>query len=250
MSRFAIAAALTLCLPASGLAQSVDQLVARNVAARGGAATWRTVSSLRLTGKMDVGRGVLVPYVLEQKRPRKMRLEYVFDGETAVQCADGNTGWKTAPFRGRNTPEPLTKEEQREVAASADVYGLLFDYVRRGHAVALLGREPVQGRDAFKLQVTLPGGAVRWVYLDAESALEIKVDAVRTLAGRERRVETFYKDWKATEGLLLPHSYETRTEGEKQSHLLTVETVVVNPPLTNARFAMPADAMNGAGRGR
>ena len=243
MLRTALAgAALAFCLPAWGLAQTVDQLVARNVAARGGAEAWRAVSSLRLTGRMDVGKGMLVPYVLEQKRPRKMRLEFVFDGETAVQCSDGKAGWKLAPFRGRTTPEPMTDKELREAADSADLYGLLFDHARRGHAVELLGREPVQGRDAFKLKVTLPGGAVRWVYLDAESGLEVKVDALRTLGGRDRRVETFYHDWQAAEGLLIPRRYETRTEGAKESHPLTVETVRVNPPLDDSRFAMPAAA--------
>jgi len=250
VSMTVLVTAVAVCLPASGLAQTVDQLVARNVAARGGAEAWRAVSALRLTGRMDVGQGLLVPYVLEQKRPRRMRLEYVFDGETVVQCADGLNGWKLAPFRGRGKPEPLTKDELREIAASADPHGLLFDFVRRGHAVELLGREQVQGRDAFKLQVTLPGGAVRWVYLDAESGLEVKVDAVRTLAGRKRLVETYFQDWRATGGLLLPHRYETRTAGQKDSHLLTVETVVVNPTISNARFAVPTAASAETGRGR
>ena len=85
-------------------ARAVDALIARNIAARGGADAWRAVSSLRLTGQMDLGQGMHVPYVLEQKRPGKMCLEFVFDGETAVQCADGNSGWKLAPFRGRRRP--------------------------------------------------------------------------------------------------------------------------------------------------
>ncbi len=234
------AAVVALCLPALGQAQTVNGLVTRNVAARGGAKAWRAVSSLKLTGKMDVGKGMQVPYVLEQKRPGKMRLEYIFDGATVVQCSDGKTGWKLAPFQGRTTAEPLTREELREAAGSADLYGLLFDYVRRGIAISLVGREPVEGRDAFKLQVTLPGGAVRWVYLDAESALEVKVDALRTLAKRQRRVETFYRDWQAADGLLIPRRYETRTEGAKEPNILTVETVRVNPPIHDSRFAMPA----------
>jgi hypothetical protein len=250
MLRTVVASALALCVPALGLTQTVDELVARNVAARGGAKAWRAVSSLRLTGRMDVGQGLLVPYVLEQKRPGKMRLAFVFDGETAIQCSDGKAGWKVAPFRGRTTPEPLTEEELREAAGSADLYGLLFEYAPRGHAVELLGREPVQGRDAFKLKVTLPGGAVRWVYLDAESGLEAKVDALRTLGGRERRVETFYHDWQAAEGLLISRRHETRTEGANKLHLLTVESVRVNPPLDDSRFAMPAVAPAVAGSAR
>jgi hypothetical protein len=233
-------AALAMCLPASGLAQTVDELVARNVAARGGEAAWRAVYSMRLTGKMDVGQGMRVPYVLEQKRPDKMRLDFVFDGETAVQCYDGTAGWKLLPFRGRTNPEPLTSEEQREAADSADLYGLLIDYAARGHTVELLGQEQVDGRDAYKLKVTMPGGSVRWVYPDAETGLEVKLEALRTLAGRERRIETFYHDWQPKQGLLIARRQETRTEGSKESQLLTVETIRINPPIDDSRFALPA----------
>ncbi len=193
---------------------------------------------------------MLVPYVLEQKRPSKMRLEFVFDGETAVQCSNGNTGWKLAPFRGQRTPQPLAEDELRESADSADLYGLLIDHARRGHTVELLGREPVQGRDAFKLKVTLPHGAVRWVYLDAKTGLEVKLDALRVLAGREQRVETFFEDWQPTAGLLFAHRQISRTEGTTEAHLLTVESVIVNPPLDDSRFALSAPAAGGQARGK
>lgn len=236
-------------VPILGRDRAVDALVARNLAARGGAEAWQEVSSLRLTGLMDVGRGMQVPYVLEQKRPGKMCLEFVFDDETATQCTDGDSGWKIAPFRGRTTPEPMTDDELREIAGSADPYGLLFDYASRGHEVQILGREVVEGRNAFKLKVTLPGGGVRWVYLDAETGLEIKLEAMRKLAGHERRVETFYRDWQAEGGLLIPRRQETRAEGQSESHSLSVQTVEVNPPLDDARFAMPVANRDGAGPG-
>jgi hypothetical protein len=221
-------------------AQTVDELVARNVTARGGAAAWRAVTSLELSGRMDVGQGMAVPYVLEQKRPGKMRLEFVFDGETVVQTYDGKAGWKLRPFLGRDDAEPMTEEELRVAADTSDLYGLLFDYAARGHAVELLGREVVQGKDTFKLKVTLPGGTVRWVYLDADSGLEVKVEALRRLRKHDRVVETFYYDWQATGGLLIARRQETRTEGEKGSpHPFTVQSVRVNPPLADTRFGMP-----------
>jgi hypothetical protein len=71
MLRTVVASALALCVPALGLTQTVDELVARNVAARGGAKAWRAVSSLRLTGRMDVGQGLLVPYMLERSGPAR-----------------------------------------------------------------------------------------------------------------------------------------------------------------------------------
>lgn len=229
-----------------GRARAIGNLVAENIEARGGDDSWDAVSSLRLTGQMDVGKGMKVPYVLEQKRPDKMCLEFVFDGETAIQCTDGKEGWKLVPFQGRTAPEPMTEKELRETADAADLYGLLFDYGPRGHNVEYLGTESVEGRDAVKLEVTLPRGAARWVYIDPESGLELKVEALRTVGGRERRVETFYRDWQPTKGgLLIPHRQETRTEGSSDMHTLTVETVEVNPPLDDSRFAMPAAALAG-----
>lgn len=246
----AVIMTLASCLPGLAFSQTVDQLVARNVAARGGSSAWRAVTSLRMTGKMDVGRGMQAPYTLEQKRPRKMRLEFLFDGQTAIQCLDGKSGWKVVPFRGHAKPEPLTAAEMREAADSADLDGLLFDYAARGHVVSFLGREQVNGRDTYKLKVALPGGAVRWVYLDTETALEVKVDAVRRLGSSERRVETFYEDWRSEGGVLIPRRYEIRTEGTKESQTLTVDTVKVNPPLDDSRFVMGDEAPSGRGSAR
>ena len=92
----------------------------------------------------------------------------------------------------------------------------------------------------IKLKVTLPKGGVRWVYLDAETAIEVKLEALRMVAGREHRVETCYFDWQEADGLLIARRQETLTEGDKESHFLTVESVSVNPPLDDSRFALPA----------
>jgi hypothetical protein len=220
-------------------ARFVKSLVARNVEARGGAEAWAAVRSLRLAGQMDLGQEMVVPYELVQKRPGKMCLDFEFDGETTTQCTDGNVGWKLAPFRGRSTPEPMTEVEYRETADSADPYGLLYDYAARNHDVELVGQEQIDGRDTYKLQVTLPKGGVRWLYIDAETALEVKLEAIRTVLRREYLVETVYSEWQSTNGLLIPGRQETRTKGDEESHFITVDSVTVNPLLDDARFRMP-----------
>ena len=220
-------------------ARAVDKLVARNVVARGGADAWQAVSSMRQSGLMDVGHGMHLPYVLEQKRPGKMCFEFVFDEQTAIQCADGDTGWKILPFRGRRKAEPMTEVELRETVDSTDPYGLLYDYAARDHDVELVAREQVNGRDIVQLKVTLPKGAVRWLFIDVETALEVKLETLRTVSGRERRVETIYSDWRATDGLLIARRQDTRTVGDDESRFLTVGSVSVNPVIDDSRFEMP-----------
>ena len=255
MSKKVMAIALAIVLVAGFLIYNSDAmkegrliktLVAQNIDARGGADTWQAVNSLRVTGQMDLGQGMHVPYVMEQKRPGKMCLEFVFDEETAIQCIDGNSGWVLLPFRGRYEPEVMAEDEYREMADAVSIDGLLFNSVERGHKVRLVGKEVVAGRLAAKLEVTLPNGVTRWIFIDEETGLDLKLESTRVLRGQERIVETFYYDWQETDGLLIPRRQESRTQGDDEFHFVTVDSVVSNPPLDDARFAMPEAADGGA----
>src|SRR6266436_1781597 len=48
---------------------------------------------------------VQLPFVMELKRPRKMRFELQFSGQTAIQVFDGANGWKLRPFLNRRVVE-------------------------------------------------------------------------------------------------------------------------------------------------
>jgi len=222
----------------------VKELVQRNIDARGGAEAWQKVTAMKLSGRMDLGKDMSVPYELEQKRPDKMCFSFEFDKQKSTQCVNGEKGWKIAPFRGRNYAEPMTEEELREMADSTDPYGLLYNYKKRDIDIELVGNVKVGDRDAIKLKLTMDKGAERWLYLDAETALELKMEMVRTIARRPRLVETVYSDWLKQDGLLIAHRQETITEGDAKSHFLTVESVRVNPLIADARFAMPANTGN------
>ena len=233
-------------LTSDGHGRAVDALIARNVEARGGADAWRAVSSLRLEGQMDLGQGMHVPYTMEQQRPGRMCLEFEFDEQVATQCVADGSGWKTLPYRGRYLPEAMTPDELRDVADAASIDGLLFNSAERGTSIEIVGKEVLDGRDVVKLEVVLSAGGKRWVYLDAETALEVRVDALRILRGEEHLVETWYHDWREQDGLLIARRQITRTEGMQESNVLTVDDVSVNANINSERFRNPLVA-NSAG---
>ncbi len=226
-------------LPHFRNARFVDALVARNVEARGGAEAWESVEALRVSGQMDLGQGLAVPYTLEQKRPGRMCFEFDFADERATQCVNGDSGWKVAPFQNRRDPEPMTADELKGIADLADIDGLLFNYSDRGHDIEYVGEDVVDDRPAYKLHVRLPTGDERWVYLDQETALERMLESRRVMDGKMRAVFTRYEDWRDTNGILMPHYQDTVTEGREGSNFLTVESVTVNPVIEDARFVMP-----------
>ena len=235
-----LAALPTLAPPAS--AQTVDDLIAKHVAARGGMDKLKAVKTMRMTGTMTVGPGIEAPVILEMKRPSSMRMEITIQGQTGVQAYDGKTAWMVMPFMGKKDPEALPAEETKTFEEQADFDGVLVDYKAKGHAVELAGKEPVEGTDAYKLKVTLKNGDVRYVYLDSEYFLEIRTEGTRTMRGTPIDFESSIGDYKDVNGLMMPHAIESGAKGMPQKQKMTISKIELNPSLDDARFAMPAPA--------
>ena len=221
---------------------SVEQIVQKNIEARGGLAAWRAVQTLTFEGQLDAGGKPPheVPFVLRQKRPHKTRLEIVFQDQAAVQIFDGTQGWKVRPFLNRNDVEVLTPEEVRSEADSDELDGPLLDYARKGTQVALAGTDTVEGHAAYKLRLTLRDGSTRDLWIDAASFLELKREGEpRKLDGRPHKVESYSRDYRMEHGLNLPHLQETVVEGVKEPYKMTIRKVAVNESLDEALFQKP-----------
>jgi hypothetical protein len=194
---------------------------------------------MKMSGEMDAGHGVRLPFQMELKRSHKMRLEVTVKGDTAVQVYNGKQGWKLRPYLGRTSVESMSPEELRAAAAETELDGPLMDFTAKGYQLELMGMEQVEGKDAYKLKLILPGSVVRHVWVDATTWLEVKVDNSRKMDGKDRLMETYLRDYKPHNGLLVPHLLETVTEGVKDKQKLVVEAVVLNPKLSDERFSKP-----------
>jgi len=223
-------------------AQTVDELIAKNIEAKGGMAKLKAVKSMRATGKMIGGQGMEFPFVMTNKRPKSTRIEFTFQGMTGMQVYDGKTAWMSMPFAGKKEPEVMPPDQAKDMEEQADFDGPLVDYKDKGHTIELLGKEQVEGADAYKLKVTLKNGDVRTIYLDAETYLEIKVESKRIVRGTEVEGEAIMSDYKEVEGLMIPHVVEQGQKGSPMRQKLVIEKVEINPVIADNLFAMPAVA--------
>ena len=225
--------------PKALAALTAAQIADKDVAARGGLQAWRAVQTMTYSGKMEAGgkQNTELPFVLPMKRPRKTRIEIEFQGDKAIQIYDGSKGWKFRPFLGRRDVEPYSADELQAASMEHDLDGFLVDYAAKGTQVTLEGTEKVEGRDAYKLKLTLKGGKVRHLWVDAESFLDVKIEGTpRRMDGKMRPVEVYYRDYKSVNGLVVPYVVETTVQGGKQSHKMTIENVVMNPKLDDSLF--------------
>jgi hypothetical protein len=221
---------------------SAEQVIERNIAARGGAAAWHSVQTLTMSGHMDIGgrKNMEVPFRSEMKRPRKLRFELDFNGQKAVQAYDGVHGWKIRPYLGRNDAEPYSSEEQQSAADTQELDGPLVDYKAKGTKVALEGMETVESHDAYKLKLTLKNGVVRHDWIDAQSFLEVKMEGLpRRLDGRMHNVDIYYRDYRSVNGLMIPYVLETAVQGVRATHKMTAEKIEVNSKIDDSAFMKP-----------
>ena len=226
-------------IPASAGAQTVDEIVARHIEARGGLERIKAVQSIRMTGRANAGPGRDALVHREIKRPNRIRTEFTIQGMTGVYAFDGERGWEVSPFLGRMDPEPMSPESAQQAGEQADTAGPLVDWRAKGHRVALVGRETVEGREAYRLEVTLAGGTVRHDFIDAQSFLLVKTESTRLVRGHKRDVVTTFSDYKRVGGLLFAHAIVASTGGAAHRLSIVVEKVELNPTLDDTRFRMP-----------
>ncbi len=238
--RLALALGVLVSLSALAAAQSVDDIVAKTIAAQG-LQKMKPVQAMRMTGTMSVEvpgqEPISAPVVIEVKRPNKARMTFTMMGMENAQGYDGQVGWSFMPIQQQMAPQPATADELKDLQEQSDMDGSLVDYKMKGHTIELVGKEPVQGTDAYKLKLTLKGGDVQYEYINAQTFMPMKLDTTRVIQGTPVNVETFVGDFKDEGGVMLPHTIEAHVGNIKQR--VTVEKVEMNAQIDDARFKMP-----------
>lgn len=222
----------------SSFAQTVDELIEKNLQAHGGLDKLKAINAVKMAGKMSMQGGMEAPFTFQKKRPDKIRIEFVIQGLTGVQAYDGNTAWSLMPFMGSKDPQKMPEEERKDIIEQADFDGPLVDYKQKGHTIEYVGKEDVEGTEAHKLKILLKNGNVRYLFLDPETGLEIKATAMIKREGVETSVDSFFGDYKEVNGLVFPFSIEQRIQGQAGPQF-AVETVELDVNLDESLFTMP-----------
>ncbi len=233
-----------LAVPA-GFAQNenqatVDQLVSKNIEAKGGADALNALQSLRLSGKMLIQQGqIQLAYLQTKKRPGEVRTEGTIQGMTQIEAYDGKEGWRVSPFFGRRDPERMSADDLKSLQEQAEIDGPLVDWKAKGSTVEYLGTEEVDGTLAHKLKVVRKNGDVSFVYLDPDHFLEFRILTQRTRHGAYEEVETDLGDYEKAAGVFVPTSIESGRKGDPDKRKIIIDKVEANVPIDDSIFHFP-----------
>jgi hypothetical protein len=240
---FPLVFALLVASTQAARADTASDLVAKNLAARGGADKLAAISSIQFTGKVVVPGGFELAYRETRMRKNNAALyEMTIQSLTIVQGYDGTVGWRINPFEGRRDAERMSADDTRALSDDATVDGPLLSAKATGATVTYLGREDYDGTDAYKLRVVDPTGAEYQYYLDPDSYLEIRIIETRKLRGARQVSETELGDYELVNGVYFPFSIASGPLGSdaSQRQVLTIAAARANLPLNPMMFAMPS----------
>jgi photosystem II stability/assembly factor-like uncharacterized protein len=246
MRKLLAIAILATCLPAGAARAdtiSLDDLLAKNLAARGGKAKIDAIKSLRLTGKVQFGGGdfkIEAEFAVLTKDPTMIRTEATLQGLTQVSAYDGKDAWQMSPFGGRREAEKQSADDTKGLAHSADWDGPLIGGKEEGSVLEYLGTEDVDGTPAHKIRVTRKDGDIDYVFLDPDSYLEIRITSVSKIRGTESIGETDLGGYQQVEGVWIPFSIDSGGVGGPRNNRIIVEHAEANITADDALFRFPA----------
>lgn len=222
---------------------TVDELVAKNIEAKGGQVALDAIKSIRFDGRLLVNQGQIeLKYSETKKRPGKVRTDATLQGMNLVQAYNGADGWKIYPVYGRKDPEKMSADESKSLIEEAEIGGPLENWKAQGKTITYLGTEDVEGTAAHKLKVVRKNGDVSFVYLDPDHFLEIRIIDQRMEQGAQVEVETDLGDYEKINGVYFPFAIEAGSKGAADKQKTLIDKAEANVAVDDSTFEFPAKA--------
>ena len=231
-----------MAFSASALAQglTVDEIIKRNIAARGGASKWANLRTVKLTGTY-VNFSDPTPFTIWRQRPDLYRFDTNRVEMEVIHAYDGEKAWWVNPLLGppNDKPGPIpAKNNFDKVTLRERFFEPIFWYHnKKGIQVELAGKEDVDGVDSYKLEVTLPDSSVEFWYIDSQTFLENKMTGDTYDFGRKCELEVFFSDYRDVDGVKMPFLVESEYFIRYRS--MEIDRIEINAAFDPAVFTMP-----------
>src|ERR1700729_256766 len=225
-------ALVLLCVAAPLHAQDAAKILNQYVKASGGARALSKIQTITLEGTVAAQNGTKPGAdTFDVKLPNRYYSEMVMGDQSWIVSFNGKTKWHQNSAGEIST---LVGPEGLQLEAAARYYNSrLLNPKKNKLVITYVGAAQVRGKDASQLQVTMPSGAKWQVFFDAQLHLIVKESA--PVGGQNQ--EILYDDYRAENGVQLPHKIELHRGTAIYS--IDVTHAAVNEPVGERVFDFP-----------
>lgn len=216
-------------------AETLDQVVAKHIAAKGGRDAWNALDSLEATGEYTAFSKV-EPFTQRKTRDRKYYMNHAWGDQPVVMGFDGQTAWWDNAFFGKG-PRAIEGPDREVLERDLDFATPLFDLESAGHAATLLGAQELDGIDVIAIELQRADESKEIWYLDPSTYLEVGRDSPGSDFGRPMTQRTFFDDFREVAGVMIP--FYTETEWYTRHRVMAIASIEVNVEADDSLFSMP-----------
>lgn len=200
--------------------QTVDDIINQYIAAMGGKDRIDSIHSLYLEGtRLIMGNEVQLKET--RVNGKLYRVDFAMGSNTGYTIITPTKGWTYFPMRSDQAVE-IPAGRLKMLQGQLDIAGPLVDYKSKGFTATLQGKDTVNGKRAWKVQLTDSLGQSQTFYIDtATHLLTRRVQEVYSAGHRgESRVDsgpheviTDYGDYKDFDGIMFAQTVTTEGSG-------------------------------------
>lgn len=233
---FKLFTAAALISGISAYAQTADEIADKHIAAIGGKDIINSIKSQIVESTIAV-MGSELPSTTTILVGKGFKNVANFNGQEIIQVVTPTGGWMINPLQGITTAEPLPEDQVKAGQTSFDVGGELFNYKDKGSKLELAGTDKIEGKTAYKLNLTNIEGKLTTLYLDSATSYMVKRETTANMGGQDVTVVSTFSDHKKTDiGLVIPYSWTTNQGFDLA---FTINKVTYNAEIDPKIFEMP-----------
>jgi outer membrane lipoprotein-sorting protein len=220
---------------------TVDQIIAGNESAVGGADAIKQIMAIRLSTDTTLGSpSASNSMVITMQRPNLSRVETTSQGLALVSGFDGSNAWSVDPHTGIATQ--LTLDPSSSGNLSSFQIDSLVGYLRgivASQTAQLIGGDELNGVKVYHIKATRADGTVFDYFIDQATFLITKTSIQVQQAGTTQTVESYPADYRKVNGITVPYSLDVRVAGQSV-FTMQVQKAELNPVIDDSIFKMPS----------
>ena len=176
-------------------AQTVDDVIGKNILAMGGKEKLATLNSFRMEGNLSY-QGMDIGITVTRLHNTGFRTDISVMGTGNYQIVTASTGTVFMPVFGQSSPQDMPGEEYKAGQITLDLHGTLADYAQKGIQVELVGKETIDGIECNKLKATFKNGNNTNYFIDTKTDRLYKTTTKGIVNGEEVEIFTIYTNYK------------------------------------------------------
>ncbi len=175
--------------------QTVDEIVDKYIGAMGGKEKLMSLKTLKLEGTLNA-QGYDLSITTIRSHMAGFRMDIEVGGTSNYQVANTTKGSAFWPARGKTEPEDMEPDQFKSAVNQMDLQGALCNYKEKGHTVELIGKETVDGAEAYNLKVSFKNGLVSNYFIDGKTGRLVKTMVKVKVNGEMTDIATTFADYR------------------------------------------------------